>query len=78
VHPRSKRIVRFVRSRRKEVDTNPPAGAGFEVRYLDFPFPQAVVAHDPPSLFAGKLHALLCRRDLKGRDFFLSQAAKLP
>lgn len=53
-----------------EVDTNPPAGAGFEVRYLDFPFPQAVVSHDPPSLFAGKLHALLCRRYLKGRDWY--------
>jgi hypothetical protein len=53
-----------------EIDTNPPAGGTFETRYLDFPFPQAAVAHDPPSLFAGKLHALLCRRYLKGRDWF--------
>lgn len=53
-----------------EIDTNPPAGGTFETRYLDFPFPQATVAHDPPSLFAGKLHALLCRRYLKGRDWF--------
>jgi hypothetical protein len=53
-----------------EVDTNPPAGGTFETRYIDFPFPQATVAHDPPSLFAGKLHAVLCRRYLKGRDWF--------
>jgi hypothetical protein len=53
-----------------EVDTNPPVGACFDTRYLDFPFPQAVVTHDPPSLFAGKMHALLCRRYLKGRDWY--------
>lgn len=53
-----------------EVDTKPPAGGTFETCYLDFPFPQAVVAHDPPSLFAGTLHALLCRRYLKGRDWY--------
>jgi len=53
-----------------EVDTHPPAGGTLETRYLDFPFPQAVVAHDPSSLFAGKLHAVLCRRYLKGRDWF--------
>lgn len=53
-----------------EVDTNPPAGGTYETRYLDFPFPQVTVAHDPPSLFAGKLHAVLCRRYLKGRDWY--------
>jgi hypothetical protein len=53
-----------------EVDTNPPGGGTFETRYLDFPFPQATVVHDPPSLFAGKLHAVLCRRYLKGRDWY--------
>lgn len=53
-----------------EVDTKPPAGGTFETRYIDFPFPQATVAYDPPSLFAGKLHAVLCRRYLKGRDWF--------
>lgn len=61
--------VRMIRIK-IEIDTNPPAGGTFETRYLDFPFPQATVAHDPPSLFAGKLHALLCRRYLKGRDWF--------
>jgi predicted nucleotidyltransferase component of viral defense system len=53
-----------------EVDTNPPAGAAFEIKYLDFPFPSAVSVFDPPSLFAGKIHALLCREYLKGRDWY--------
>ena len=53
-----------------EVDTNPPAGASVEMKYLDFPFPSAVCIFDRPSLFAGKLHALLCREYLKGRDWY--------
>lgn len=53
-----------------EVDTNPPAGSTYEVKYLDFPFPFAVTTQDPPSLFAGKSHALLCREYLKGRDWY--------
>ena len=53
-----------------EVDTNPPAEAAFETKYLDFPFPSAVCVLDLPSLFAGKLHALLCREYLKGRDWY--------
>jgi len=53
-----------------EVDTNPPAGGGAELLYLDFPFVSAVAAQDRPSLFAGKLHALLCREYVKGRDWY--------
>lgn len=53
-----------------EVDINPPVGADVESRYLDFPFPQAIAAFDPRSLFAGKLHAILCRGYLKGRDWY--------
>lgn len=53
-----------------EVDTNPPAGAILQIKYLDFPFPSAIRVFDPPSLFAGKLHALLCREYLKGRDWY--------
>lgn len=53
-----------------EVDTNPPAGGGFETKYLDFPFPFPVTVQDRPSLFAGKSHALLCREYVKGRDWF--------
>jgi len=53
-----------------EVDTKPPLGAAYEMPVLDFPFPAAVRIFDPPSLFAGKLHALLCRNYLKGRDWY--------
>ena len=54
-----------------EVDTNPPPGAGFELRYALRPVPYAVRLYDKPSLFAGKIHAVLCRnwmRRIKGRD----------
>ncbi len=53
-----------------EVDVNPPAGTGTELHYLDFPFVASVAVQDPPSLFAGKIHALLCRRYDKGRDWY--------
>jgi predicted nucleotidyltransferase component of viral defense system len=53
-----------------EVDTNPPAGATYEMPVLDYPFPSAVRVFDLPSLFAGKIHALLCRNYLKGRDWY--------
>lgn len=53
-----------------EVDTNPPTGSNEELQYLDFPFVSAVTAQDLPSLFAGKLHALLCRSYVKGRDWY--------
>ena len=53
-----------------EVDTNPPPGASYEMPVLDFPFPAAVRVFDLPSLFAGKIHALLCRNYLKGRDWY--------
>lgn len=53
-----------------EVDTNPPAGATFEMPILDYPFPAAICIFDLPSLFAGKIHALLCRSYIKGRDWY--------
>jgi predicted nucleotidyltransferase component of viral defense system len=53
-----------------EVDTNPPQGSGMEVKYVDFPFVSSVTVQDKPSLFAGKLHALLCREYVKGRDWY--------
>lgn len=64
-----------------EVDINPPAFATFEHKYRLQPFPYEVGMYDKPSLFAGKIHAVLCRswrNRIKGRDlydyiFFLSQ-----
>ncbi len=53
-----------------EVDTHPPAGAAYAMPVLDYPFPSAIRVLDLPSLFAGKIHALLCRHYLKGRDWY--------
>ena len=53
-----------------EVDTNPPQGSLFENKFLDFPFTFPVTMQDLPSLFAGKIHALLCREYVKGRDWY--------
>ena len=41
-----------------------------EIKYLDFPFVSSVTVQDKPSLFAGKVHALLCREYIKGRDWY--------
>ncbi len=53
-----------------ELDTHPPQGAVYEKRYHDFPLDFVLTAFDPPSLFAGKGHALLCRTPAKGRDWY--------
>lgn len=53
-----------------EVDSNPPTGARYRAQALLFPYPASVRSYDQPSSFAGKLHALLCRSYIKGRDWF--------
>ena len=55
-----------------EVDTNPPAGFGCEFRTLLLPAPCKIRIYDMSSLFAGKIHALLCRNwsRIKGRDLY--------
>jgi predicted nucleotidyltransferase component of viral defense system len=53
-----------------EIDTNPPEGSRYELKYLDFPLPYSVQTQDLPSLFASKCHALLCRNHIKGRDWY--------
>ncbi len=53
-----------------EIDSNPPAGSGFEYRYLNFPADFEVCHQDMASNFALKIHALLCRPYLKGRDWY--------
>ena len=56
-----------------EIDTNPPDGASFETKYSLLPIPYAVQLYDEGSLFAGKIHAVLCRswkNRIKGRDFY--------
>lgn len=53
-----------------EVDSNPPAGATYKAQQLLFPIPASVRVFDRESAFAGKMHALLCRQYIKGRDWF--------
>ncbi len=53
-----------------EIDTNPPQGSGFAYSYLDFPLDFEVCHQDLSSNFALKIHALLCRPFLKGRDWY--------
>ena len=64
-----------------EVDTNPPKFANYERKYRLLPIPYAIQLYDMPSLFSGKIHAILFRawrNRTKGRDlydyvFYLSQ-----
>lgn len=53
-----------------EIDINPPLGSGEVTSFLDFPLDYEVRHQDLPSNFALKIHALLCRGFLKGRDWF--------
>ncbi len=56
-----------------EVDTDPAPYATYERRYRLLPAPYEVNLYDKPSLFAGKVHAVLCRgwKDrVKGRDLY--------
>jgi len=66
-----------------EVDVDPPEFATFEHKYRLQPTPYEVNMYDLPSLFAGKIHAVICRawrNRTKGRDlydyvFYLSKGA---
>jgi hypothetical protein len=53
-----------------EVDTNPPAGAGLTTSVVRRHVTLQLQHHDRASLLAGKLHAILQRRYVKGRDLY--------
>jgi len=56
-----------------EIDNDPPPGFEVESRFALEPIPFSVVLYTPPSLFAGKMHALLFRSwksRVKGRDWY--------
>lgn len=56
-----------------EVDTQPPGGFETESKFLLQPIPFSVRSYTLPCLFAGKMHAVLCRRwenRVKGRDWY--------
>ena len=58
---------------RIEVDTDPPLGFSTENKFVLQPIPFSVRTFVLPDLFAGKMHAVLCRRwksRVKGRDWY--------
>ena len=58
---------------RIEIDTDPPGGFETETKFLLHPIPFGVRTYVLADLFAGKMHAVLCRRwknRVKGRDWY--------
>ena len=56
-----------------EVDIDPPGGFETKTNYVLQPIPFSVRVYSLPDLFAGKLHAVLCRKwktRVKGRDWY--------
>lgn len=56
-----------------EVDINPTSGAVYENVYKLLPSPHEIKLYSKESLFAGKIHAILCRNwqtRTKGRDLY--------
>lgn len=56
-----------------EVDTDNPSGGLTEFKYRILPAPYEIQIFDEATLFAGKIHAILCRsykNHVKGRDYY--------
>lgn len=56
-----------------EIDCEPALGFTTENKWIDMPEFATVIVLDEASLFAGKLHAILCRNyknTVKGRDYY--------
>ena len=56
-----------------EIDLDNPDGGTFERKYKMIPSPYQVTIFDESSLFAGKIHAIICRNyknRVKGRDYY--------
>ncbi len=56
-----------------EIDKDPPGDFCTEAKYLLQPIPFSVNTYTLPHLFAGKMHAILCRpwvNRVKGRDWY--------
>jgi len=68
-HTQSNEIIKI----KLEIDIDPPPHFSTEIRYLMRPIPFSVRTYIPEDLFAGKMHALLCRPykvRVKGRDWY--------
>ena len=56
-----------------EIDLNPAVGFNVESKWIDMPEFANIIVLDESSLFAGKLHAIICRNyknTVKGRDYY--------
>lgn len=68
-HTQSNEIIKI----KLEIDIDPPPQFTTEIRYLLKPIPFSVRSYVPMDLFAGKMHAVLCRPykiRVKGRDWY--------
>jgi len=75
--PESEEAKQFVSNQKIrvkfELDTDNPAGGESEILYRFLPSPYEVRVFTEPTLFAGKIHAILCREyrnRVKGRDYY--------
>lgn len=67
IHKDEKLKIKF------EVDTEPALGFITETKWIDLPEFAPIVVLDLPSLFAGKIHAIISRNyknNVKGRDYY--------
>jgi len=67
IHPDEKVSIKL------EIDTNPPLGFEVETKLILDPIPFYILSYLPKDLFAGKMHAILCRSwktRVKGRDWY--------
>jgi predicted nucleotidyltransferase component of viral defense system len=67
IHPEEKISIKL------EIDTDPPPGFEIETRLVSQPLPFYIVTYVQKDLFAGKMHAILCRErkiNVKGRDWY--------
>lgn len=68
IHPEQKIQIKL------EIDTDPPLShLPFETKLIKNPVPFYVTTYDMADLFAGKMHAVLCRNwknRIKGRDWY--------
>ena len=70
----AKRVVSNQKIKIKfEIDVDNPSGGTTEFKYRMLPAPYEVQVFDEATLFAGKIHAILCRdykNHVKGRDYY--------
>ncbi len=75
--PKSESARKIISNRKMkikfEVDTDNPKGWNTETKYRFLPAPYEVKVFDEPTLFAGKIHAIICRNyknHAKGGDYY--------